>query len=103
MFYKQTNIHDYDGIFDVNSYNLEMKESTTDIKIIKLIKLSENKIIIFTKEKNKQTWAYSTNEEVREISYWFKGNVEFNCKYFIYTILLFDIKTEEISIFIQEL
>ena len=94
----ETNIHDYDGIFDVDSYNLEMKPYTTDIKVIKLFNLSENKIIIIPKEKNKQRWAYSTNEKVREISDWFKGYVEFHCKYYIYSILLFDIKTEEISI-----
>ena len=94
----ETNIHDYDGIFDVDSYNLEMKKYITDIKVIKLFKLSENKIIIITKEKSKQTWAYSTNEKVREIYDWFKGYVEFYCKYFIYSILLFDIKTEEINI-----
>ena len=75
-----------------------MKKYTTDIKVIKLFKLSENKIIIITKEKNKQTWAFNTNEVVREISSWFKGYAEFYCKYYIYSILLFDIKTEEISI-----
>ena len=94
----ETNVHDYDGIFDVNSYTLEMKKYTTDIKVIKLFKLSENKIIIITKEKNKQTWAFNTNEVVREISSWFRGYAEFYCKYYIYSILLFDIKTEEISI-----
>jgi len=94
----RTNLHDYDGIFDVDSYSLEMKKYTTDIKVIKLFKLSENKMIIITKEKNKHTWAYNTNEEVREISSWFEGYVNLYCKYFIYSILLFDIKTEEISI-----
>ena len=39
----RANIHDYDGIFDVDSYNLEMKENKTDIKAIKLLKLSEKK------------------------------------------------------------
>ena len=94
----ERNVHDYDGIFDVNSYTLEMKKYTTDIKVIKLFKLSENKIIIITKEKNKQTWDFNTNEVVREISSWFEGYAEFYCKYYIYSILLFDIKTEEISI-----
>ena len=70
-----TIIHDYDGIFGVDSYNLEMKEYKIDIKVIKLLKLSENTIIIVTKEKNEQTLAYTTNEEVREIRYWFNGNV----------------------------
>ena len=93
-----TNIHDYDGIFDVDSYNLQMTKYTTDIKVIKLFKLPENKIIIITKEKNKHTWAYNTNEEVREISSWFKGYVGLDCKYYIYSILLFDIKTEEINV-----
>ena len=94
----RANVHDYDGIFDVGSYILEMKEYTTDIKVIKLLKFSESSIIIITKEKSEQTWAYTTNEEVREISSWFEGDVDFNCEYIVYSILLFDIKTGEITI-----
>ena len=79
------NIYEY---FEVNYYNLEMKEKKAEIKIIKLLKLTQNRIIIITKEKNKQTWGYSTNEEVSD----------FHCKYVIYSIILFDIKTGEKNI-----
>ena len=81
----RNNIHEY---YEVNYYDLEMKEKKAEIKIIKLLKLTENRIIIITKEKNKQTWGYSTNEEVSD----------FHCKYVIYSIILFDIKTGEKNI-----
>jgi hypothetical protein len=74
--------------YEVDFNKLEMKEKKTEIKIIKLLKLTENRIIIITKEKNKQIWGYSTNEQVSD----------FNCKFVIYSIILFDIKTGEKSI-----
>lgn len=68
-----------------------------EIKIIKLLKLTEHRIIIITKEKNIQTWGYIPNEEeeVKENDYW---NVNFDFKYVIFSIILFDIKTGEKSI-----
>ena len=81
------NFHDY---FDVDISKLQMRRNQADIKIIKLIKLTENRIIIITKEKNKQTWGYSGNEKV--------DFYDFDCKYVVYSIILFDIKTGEKSI-----
>ena len=87
---------DYSRIFSLKSYRLEMQKYESDIEIIKLLKLSENKIIIITKEDNKQTWNYSTKEKKVEYNWW--KNVNFNCNFFIYSIILFDIKSEEKNI-----
>ena len=82
--------------FDVDPNKLQLKEKKEfDIKIIKLMKMTENKIIIITKEENIQTWGYITNEEAND---WLKGFVDIDFKYVIYSIILFDIKTGEKSI-----
>lgn len=82
--------------FDVDPNKLQLKEKKEfDIEIIKLMKMTENKIIIITKEENIQTWGYITNEEAND---WLKGFVDIDFKYVIYSIILFDIKTGEKSI-----
>jgi len=82
--------------FDVDPNKLQLKEKKEfDIKIIKLMKMTENKIIIITKEENIQTWGYITNEEAND---WLKGFFDIDFKYVIYSIILFDIKTGEKSI-----
>jgi len=81
----RTNIRDY---FDVNFSDLQMKGQKADIEIIKLLKLGEDRIIIITKEENIQSWGYSTDEETSDK----------DCKYVVFSIIIFDIKTGEKSV-----
>ena len=82
---------DYNGIFgyDYGSEEyLKIEEYSEDITIIKILKISDYKIIIITKEDNKQSWSYEAGKYIS-----FLGN--FKCNFCIYNIILYDIKTEE--------
>ena len=74
--------------FDANFSKLQMKGKKADIEIIKLLKLREDRIIIFTKEENILTWGYIPDEEISD----------YDCKFVVFSIILFDIKTEEKSV-----
>ena len=82
---------DYYGIFGDN-YETEryinIEECYKDITIIKILKLSDNKIIIITKEDNKQSWKFYAG-----ICDLYSGH--FKCNFCIYNIILYDINTGE--------
>lgn len=67
---------------------LKIEEYSEDITIIKILKISDYKIIIITKEDNKQSWSYEAGDFE-----WFYG--DFKCNFCIYNIILYDIKTGE--------
>jgi len=49
-------------LFELKSYMLETEKNISNNIFIKLLKLSDNKIIIFAKEDNKQIWEYNSKE-----------------------------------------
>ena len=78
----------YGGIFGYyygREEVLNIEEYNEDITIIKILKISDYKIIIITKEDNKQSWNYQAGEEL--------GN--FKCTFCFYNIILYVIKTGE--------
>ena len=81
----------YNGIFG-NNYgcekSLNIEEYSEDITIIKILKISDYKIIIITKEDHKQSWNYEAGEWE-----WFPG--DYKCSFCIYNIILYNIKTGE--------
>ena len=89
----------YDGILG-NDYGYEkinIEEYSEDITIIKIFEISDYKIIIITKEDNKQSWNYEAGEWE-----WFPG--DFKCNFCIYNLILYDIKTgEKIPLYNKEI